>query len=56
MQEMKFVDFRVEKLRDFLNKHRNCKIEQVIGESIDNTGFRFVKCLDCNEAYFTGKV
>ena len=34
MQETKFVDFREEKLKDFLNKHRNCKVEQVIGNEL----------------------
>ena len=55
-QDIQFIDFRVEKLREFLNKHRNCNIEQVIGKNKDNTSFRFIKCLNCKLVYYTGKV
>ena len=56
MQEYKFINFRKTKLKDFLNEHRDHKIEQVIGESEDNTGFRFIKCEKCKLAYFVGMI
>lgn len=57
-QEYQFIDFHKTSIRDFLNEHRDHKIEQVIGESKkkDNTGFRFVVCRDCNLAYYNGKI
>ena len=55
-QEFKFADFRVVKFRDWLNKHRNCKTETIVGQGKCGDGFRFVKCEKCMEAYFVGKV
>ena len=55
-QDYKFVDFRIVKLKDFLNKHRNCKTETVLGVGKCGDGFRFIKCDKCKVAYFAGKV
>lgn len=55
-QEYKFIDHRIEKLKDFLNTHRDCKVEQVIGEGKCGDGFRFIKCEKCKIAYFAGKI
>lgn len=55
-QEYKFINFKKTSVREFLNQHRDCKIEQVIGKSEDNTGFRFIKCINCKLAYYIGKV
>jgi len=54
-QEYSFIDFRVTKLKDWLNDHRECNVEQVIGEGYSGDGFRFAICRQCNEAYFVGK-
>lgn len=56
MQETKFIDFRVTKLRDWLNEHRECKTETIVGQGRCGDGFRFIKCEKCMEAYFVGKV
>lgn len=56
MQDTKFVDFRVIKLRDWLNNHRECKKEIIIGNGHCNDSFKFIVCQSCNEAYFTGEV
>ena len=55
-EEFKFVDFRITKLRDWLNDHRDCKKEIIIGNGKCGDGFRFIKCEKCKEAYFVGKV
>ena len=54
-QDIKFIDFRVTKLKDWLNDHRECNVEQVIGEGYSGDGFRFAICRQCNEAHFVGK-
>jgi len=55
-EQYKFVDFRVVKLPDWLNEHRDHKTEQIIGEGHCGDGFRFIKCEKCKEAYFTDKI
>ncbi len=55
-KDYKFVDFRVVKLPDWLNEHRDHNTEQIIGNGHCGDGFRLIKCEKCKEAYFTGKI
>ena len=52
----KFINFKKTSIREFLNQHRDCRIEQVIGTGVKGDGFRFIKCINCKLAYYTGKV
>lgn len=56
MEDIKFVDFRVVKLKDWLNDHRDCDKETIVGKGKCSDGFRFIVCKDCKEAYFVGKI
>ena len=55
-QEYKFIDFRIISLREFLNDHRECNTESIIGKGNFRAGFRFIVCRKCNEVYFVGKI
>ncbi len=55
-QEYKFIDFRIISLREFLNDHRECNTETIIGKGNFRDGFRFIVCRKCNEVYFVGKI
>ena len=54
-KDIEFIDFRVTKLKKWLNIHRECKTETILGIGQCKDGFRFIVCRDCNEAYFVGK-
>ena len=56
MEEIKFIDFRIVKFKDWLIEHKNCNKETIIGSGNCNDSFRFIVCRDCNEAYFVGKI
>ncbi len=55
-QKFKFIDFRIISLREFLNYHRECNTETIIGKGHCGDGFRFIICEKCMEAYFVGKI
>ena len=55
-EEPTFPDFRVVNFRSWLNAHRNHPKEIIIGYNEQDEGFRFIKCLQCNQVYFAGQI